>query len=86
MAPVLALPSAMGTRRTSKVLQKLGIYLLALVVGVLGGRITTAARWYMHHGWTAMWIEVGSWGPTASVRSAGEPLTEHASGNPTRDY
>ena len=72
MAPVLAPPVTMRARTTSKLLQKLGIYLFAMVVGVLGGRITTAARWYMHHGWTAMWVEVGSWGPTASARSAGE--------------
>jgi hypothetical protein len=72
MAPVLALLASMRARTTSRLLQKLAIYLFAMVVGVLGGRITTAANWYMHHGWSAMWIEVGSWGPTASARIPGE--------------
>lgn len=45
-------------------IQLLGIYLFAAIIGVLGGRIVTAARVYAELGWTAMWAEVGAWGPT----------------------
>jgi hypothetical protein len=52
-----------GKKRTAT--QLLGIYLFAVIIGLLGGRIVTAARVYSELGWTAMWAEVGSWGPTA---------------------
>ena len=49
--------------RTGKKLSRLvGIYVFAAIVGLLGGRIVTAAHVYSELGWTAMWAEVGSWG------------------------
>ena len=55
-----------GKKRTA--IQLLGIYLFAAIIGVLGGRIVTAARVYAELGWTAMWVEVGAWGPTAQPK------------------
>lgn len=47
-----------------KLTRLVGIYLFAVVIGLLGGRIVTAARVYQELGWTAMWAEISSWGPT----------------------
>ena len=45
-----------------KLSRLVGIYLFAGVIGLLGGRIFTAAHLYSELGWTAMWVEIGSWG------------------------
>jgi hypothetical protein len=68
MALDLATTSDMRVVRKRTALQLLGIYLFAVIVGVLGGRIVTAARVYSELGWTAMWAEVGAWGPTAQPK------------------
>jgi hypothetical protein len=46
-----------------KLTRLVGIYLFAAVIGLLGGRIVTAVHLYSEFGWTAMWVEIGSWGP-----------------------
>lgn len=51
-------------RAGKKLIRLVGIYLFAVVIGVLGGRIVTAAQVYAELGWTAMWAEIGSWGPS----------------------
>jgi hypothetical protein len=58
------LPDLRSTR-TQRVARLLAIYLFALVLGQLGGRIIVAAHLYTALGWTAMWIEIGTWGPAA---------------------
>ena len=55
-----------GKKRTA--IQLLGIYLFAAIIGLLGGRIVTAGRIYAELGWTAMWVEIGAWGPTAQPK------------------
>ena len=45
-----------------KLSRLVGIYLFAAIIGLLGGRIFTAAHLYSELGWTAMWVEIGSWG------------------------
>jgi hypothetical protein len=51
--------------RKAKAVQLVAACLLAAVVGVLGGRITSAALLYRAYGWHTMWIEVATWGPVA---------------------
>jgi hypothetical protein len=46
----------------TKLSRLVGIYVFAAIIGVLGGRIFTAAHLYSELGWTAMWVEIGSWG------------------------
>jgi hypothetical protein len=52
-----------ATRKRVPLTQLLGIYLFAAFIGVLGGRIVAAATFCSDRGWTAMWVEVGTWGP-----------------------
>ena len=35
----------------------------ALIIGILGGRIVSAVILYNARGWTAMWVELGTWSP-----------------------
>jgi hypothetical protein len=65
-------------RAGKRLIRLFGIYAFALVIGVLGGRIVSAAQVYAELGWTAMWAEISSWGPdltpaparTSSAKSA----------------
>ena len=61
MAPSLATKG--GMRAGKKLIRLIGIYAFALFLGLLGGRIVTAAQVYAELGWTAMWAEISAWGP-----------------------
>ena len=58
----------MRARKKLTAIQLLGIYLFAAIIGILGGRIVTAANVYAELGWTAMWAEVGAWGSSAQPK------------------
>lgn len=66
MALHFAKRAGMRVGKKLTIIQLLGIYLFAAIIGVLGGRIVTAANVYAELGWTAMWVEIGAWGPTAA--------------------
>jgi hypothetical protein len=60
VAPLLA----QGCIVRRKAALRLLTYVLAAFLGLLAGRITTAALLFTEIGWRATWIEVGSWGPS----------------------
>ena len=60
----LDLASKNNMRGGKRLVRLLGIYLFAAIIGLLGGRIVTAAKLYTELGWTAMWAEIGAWGPS----------------------
>ena len=61
-----------------KLSRLVGIYLFAGIIGLLGGRIFTAAHLYSELGWTAMWVEIGSWGPILQPEPIQDSWTQSA--------
>ena len=58
--------------------RRLLTYVFAAIVGLLAGRIVSAAVVYKELGWTAMWAEIGSWG--APIHPDATVSTQHGSG------
>jgi hypothetical protein len=49
-------------------------YAFLMLVGTLGGRIAGAAWLYTQLGWTATWLEIGTWGPSLQPDRVSTPL------------
>lgn len=64
MALDLAIRNDMRGGKKLTVIRMIAMCLFAAIIGVLGGRIVTAANVYAELGWTAMWAEIGAWGPS----------------------